>query len=91
VNIDNFLYDRRSLALKLKDVKLSPARTILINILLSSNLNILQAITDKWFKLKYGVKPLGSTLYIPICLLPKYDDSDEFFNWLSNNLKKSIK
>jgi len=88
--IYSFLFDRRSVIEKLARVPKSPARTRLINILRMSNQDIIIALYDSWCERQYGVRPLESETRLPDRLIPDTECPEEFFQFLSDALKKSI-
>lgn len=87
MKVDDILARRKELAAKLKGSKPSRAKTTLLKLLKMHSNELLYASANAWIKKRYGVK-IGDE--IPASLLPDADDPDEFFQWLTNSLKRNI-
>ena len=90
--IDDILFDKRSVILRLMKVKKSPARDKLTSILKSSNEDTIIATVNAWCRQYYCIDYdlVSCSISIPDQLAPEINDPDEFFQWVTNSLKKSI-
>ena len=86
--ISSLLFDKSALSLKLKGMKPSKSRDLLVELLNMSNEQLIQAMVNGWFADNYGTSFKGKKL--PKKLMPKIIDPNEFFQFTTDCLKKSI-
>jgi len=89
VTIKDLIIKRRELALKLRPLPPSPARTRLAKILSLSNDELIERFVDTYLSGCYGITIYGSDL-LPVGLV-KFDSDDDFFHCLTDILKLTVK
>ena len=90
MTLDTILYNRKWLVSEVAKKPPSPARSALIKLIRTSNDELIRAAANSWFSRNYGVCPFETAIKLPASLTPQLTNQDEMFQWVTDNLKKSI-
>jgi hypothetical protein len=85
--LSDFLFNREFIIDEVSKLSRSPARTKIIDLIKMTNQELITATFNTWLNKQYSTE---LTPTVPKMLVPDIQDPNEFFQFITDNLKKSI-